>query len=320
MRAVYFERHGGPEVLRYGELPLPEPKPRQILIEVHAAGVNPRDWQLRDGSYAFKRLAGRPPTILGSDVSGVVVGHGRSVSAFQIGDEVLAMQSTFGRMGGFSEYMAVDERAAALKPRSLTHVAAAALPVCGLTAWQALHDYAEIRSGTPITVIGASGGVGHYAIQIARDAGAVVTGICGPHSLDMVRALGVDRLVNYARSDYTREIRGQSIVFDTVGRESARSCRSMLAPDGVYLTTDPTLRSAARSLLTPLRRHLWGGRLSRLVLVRPRSEDLEAIVESVNTGALRPVVEDVFPLADAGTALARSSGHHTRGKLVIEVR
>lgn len=320
MKAVFFERHGGPEVVRFGDRPTPEWTGNQVLIEVHAAAVNPRDWQFRDGTYAFRHLSGRLPIIPGSDVSGVVVQRGAWVRDLEVGDEVFAMQTTFGRMGGFAEYIAVDSRVVARKPSAISHRDAAAVPVAGLTAWQAMHNSSNVRAGTKIVVIGASGGVGHYAVQIARHAGAVVTGVCGPGNVDFVRDLGADHVIDYTQTRFTDVVRHQDIVFDTIGRENLSSCAAVLDARGRYLTTNPTAQAAAEWATTTLTHRVFGGRRSRLVLVRPKRTDLNAIAALMSTGHIRSMVEDTYPLEDAGDALQKSRSGRTRGKLVLQIR
>ncbi|MFD4369364.1 NADP-dependent oxidoreductase [Rhodococcus sp. NPDC058521] len=319
MKAIYFEQHGGPEVIHYGNRPKPEPSSNQILIEVHAAGVNPRDWQFRDGTYAFRRLSGPLPLVPGSDVSGIVAARGKAVTDFEIGDEVFAMQTTLGRMGGYAEYMAVDSRVVAHKPTSISHVEAAALPVAGLTAWQALHGLAKMRAGTSVVVVGASGGVGHYAVQIAHHAGASVTAVCGSANVELVRELGADRVVDYTHHRFTEELRDQDLVFDTIGRDSLHTCAPALTRSGLYLTTNPTVQAVADTAVSRLRHPILGGRRAQLVLVRPNAGHLHSVASMVAEGLIRPAVEKTYPLEAAGEALIHSRTRRARGKLVLQV-
>lgn len=194
------------------------------------------------------------------------------------------------------------------------------MPVAGLTAWQALHDVANGRAGEKIVVVGASGGVGHYAVQIARHAGAVVTGICGPGNVDFVRGLGADQVIDYAQTRFTDVLRDQDVVFDTIGRESLGTCAAVLTAGGLYLTTNPTARAAAEWATTSLTHHVFGRRRTRLVLVRPRAKDLNAIAELMTTGHIRSVVEETYRLENAGDALQKSRSRHTRAKLVLQIR
>lgn len=320
MKAVYVDRLGGLDSVRHGDRPTPEPGAHQVLIEVHAAGVNPRDWQLCDGTYAFRHLSGRLPIVLGSDVSGVVVRRGRKVTGLDVGDEVFAMQTTFGAMGGYAEYIAVNSAVVARKPPSVSHVEAAAVVQSGLTAWQALHRMAGIKAGHKIVVVGASGGVGHLAAQFARHSGATVTAVCGPDNVDLVRGLGADTVLDYTREQFTEVVRGQDIVLDTIGRESLHSTRPTLATRGRYLTTTPTRRATSDWLTTSLTGPLLRRHRAQLVLVMPSAKDLTRIAELLVAGHVRSVIEEVYPLEDAVEALRKSRGRHARGKLVLKVR
>lgn len=320
MKAVHVERIGTPLEVLYGERPVPVPTARQVLIEVHAAGVNPRDRQLGEGRYAFRRLSGRLPTILGSDVSGVVVDRGRRVTRFAPGDEVLAMQTTLGGMGGFAEYVAVHESAVARKPAALGHVEAAALPVVGLTAWQALARGDTIAPGR-VTVLGATGGVGHLAVQLAHRAGATVTAVCGPDKAELAVRLGADAVIDH-RSQRLADALGapQDVLLDTVGTGSLRSVRSLLAPGGRYLTTVPGTRAVAEWAATAVTGRIGDRRSARLVLVLPDGPRLAALAGAVAAGDLRILVHDTWPLADAGRALALLGDRQVRGKIVLTVR
>jgi NADPH:quinone reductase-like Zn-dependent oxidoreductase len=316
MRAVSFQAHGGPEVLHVGERPRPEPKPDQILIEVHAAGVNPRDWMLREGTYIARRLAGPLPIIPGSDVSGVVMQVGSKVDIFRAGDAVVAMQSTLGRMGAYAQYMAVKASCVAHRPTGVSHLQGAALPVAGLTAWQALYEHATVGAGSKVTVVGASGGVGHYATQLARWSGAEVTAVCGPDNLDFVRELGAERVIDYRSADYTELVRDQDVVFDTIGRTPVEAVRATLGRRGLHVTTVPNASVMAATLIGRLR----GGRRVVPVLVRPRQQDLTSLLQLMAAGDLRSEIARVYPLAEAAEAQQASASFHTRGKLVLSVR
>ncbi|MBD8506738.1 NADP-dependent oxidoreductase [Hoyosella sp. G463] len=320
MEAIYFERHGGPEVLRYGQRPTPRPTPNQVLIEVHAVGVNPRDWMLRQGTYIGRPLVGKPPIIPGSDVSGVVAEVGEKAEGFTVGDEVFAMQSQLGHMGGYAQYMAVNAACVAHKPKEISHIEAAAVPVAGLTAWQSLFDIARIGPGDKVVVVGASGGVGHYAVQLAHHAGAHVTAVCSTANADFVRDIGADEVIDYTTQRFTDVVRGQDLVFDTLGKESLDSCRNVLNPNGIYITTVPNLATIARWAQTSLRSRVLGGQRASVVTVKARGHELSALAELMAHGHLRSLVDSVYPLAEAAEAHRKSRTFRTRGKLVLQVR
>ncbi len=319
MRAVYVERVGVPAAVLHGDRPVPRPGPRQVLVAVHAAGVNPRDHQLAEDRYAFRRLSGRLPTILGSDVSGVVVERGRRATRFEVGDEVLAMQTTLGGMGGYAEYVAVHESAVARKPTALSHVRAAALPVAGLTAWQALAGRRSL-DGARVTVVGATGGVGHLAVQLARRRGAVVTAVCGPDKADVAESLGASRVVDYTSQRLADAVDApQDVVLDTVGTGDLRSYRSVLAPRGRHLTTVPSTRAYADWAASTVAPWPTGGARSRLVLVRPSGPQLAHLAELAATGGLDVRIHQRFPLAEVDHALELSRRGHVTGKIVLTI-
>lgn len=321
MKAILFRRYGGPEVLEYAEAPRPAPGPDQILIEVHAVGVNPRDWMLRQGTYVGRRLVRGWPKIPGSDVSGIVVERGSRVRAFEVGDAVFAMQTAFGNMGAYAEYMCVNANAAARKPESLSHAEAAAVPVAGMTALQGWIDLAGLRGGERVTVIGASGGVGHYAVQIARLLGCEITAVCGPDNLAFVRELGADHVINYREQRPQDIVRDQDVVFDVMGRESLGSTKGMLGRNGLYLTTIPGPRAAFDAGFSSVRRRLArSGQQGRTILVAARGADLERLAGWMEQGKLRSVIEAEYPLEHAAEAQVRSRSFRTRGKLVLKVR
>ncbi len=321
MKAIFFERYGAPEVLQYGERPKPEQRADQVLIEVHAAAINPRDWLLREGRYQFRHLLGGFPVIPGSDVSGVVVAAGRDVQRFKPGDEVFAMQGILGRMGAYAEYIAVKERCLAHKPKNISHAEAAAVPCAGLTSWQALLKNGQMQRGSKVVVVGASGGVGHYGVQIARHFGAHVIGVCSTANVDFVKSLGAHEVIDYKQQKFNEVLRDCDIVYDTIGRESLASCRKVLKPDGVYITTVPNGRTAAEWITTSLRRRVTGrGQRSSVILCEASGADLGEMGKLMSDGKLRSEIDQVFPLKDAADAQRKSRSFRTRGKLILAVK
>ena len=322
MKAIYIERYGGPEVLQFGERPMPVAKPGQVLIEVHAASVNPRDWLLREGRYVFRHLMRGFPLILGSDVSGVVVEVGPGARRFKAGDRVFGMQTPLGRMGGYAQYVAIAERALVAKPERISHEEAAAAPCAALTAYRALLAIGHAGPESRIVIVGASGGVGSYAVQIARALGATVTAVTSTGNVALVQALGAGRVVDYTRDRFTDVIRGQDIVFDTIGRESLASCRAVLAPGGRYVTTIPSGRTAMQSAVSRVARLASGGRTpsAHVVLVQADGAQLARIAALMEQGQVRSVIDSVHPFHDARKAHEKSRSWRTRGKLVLSLR
>ncbi|GGC68218.1 NADP-dependent oxidoreductase [Hoyosella rhizosphaerae] len=325
MKAVYFKKYGGPEVLQCGERPEPKVGRHDVLIEVHAAAVNPRDWLLREGRYFARHLIRSRPIIPGSDVSGTVLAIGSDVTKFQPGDAVFGMQSILGNMGGYAERIAINEECLARKPSSVSHIGAAAIPVAGLTAWQALYDLAKITSGARVAIIGASGGVGHYAVQFARHTGAHITAVCSGKNADFVRDLGAHSVVDYTTDDIHAEITGVDVVFDTIGRESLSTCAHMMNPGGIYITTVPNLSNAREWVQSAVsaqineRRNVATTR-GAIVLVKPRGDQLAEIIELMDAGMVRSSVDGLYPLCDAAEAHRQSRTFRTRGKIVLQVK
>lgn len=322
MKAIYIEKYGGPEVLLFGVLSRPVPKPGQVLVEVRAASVNPRDWLLREGRYIFRHLMRGFPLVLGTDVSGVVVEVGRDAKLFKPGDSVFGMQTPFGKMGGYAEYLAIAEGAVARKPEGVSHEEAAAAPCAALTAYGALVGIGRIGPRSRVLIIGASGGVGSYAVPIAKALGASVTAVTSTGNVALVQSLGADRVIDYKTDRFTSLVQDQDIVFDTIGKESLTSCRSVLAPRGRYVTTIPSGRTALQSAISCLLRLVSGGRApsAHVVLVRARGDDLERIAALMAQGRIRSLIDTVYPLHEASAAHEKSRSWRTHGKLVLRVR
>ena len=320
MKAILVRRYGGPEVLEYCDRPLPVPRGRQVLVRIHAASVNPRDWLLREGRYVFRKMV-RLPMIPGSDFSGVVAGLGPGADAFRISDAVFGMQRALGNMGAYAEYIAVDQSALAHKPPNVSHRQAAAVPCAGLTALQALTRDSRVGEGSKVTVIGASGGVGSYAVQIARVLGANVTGVASEANHELVRSLGASAAVDYRREHFAAVVRDQDVVFDTIGRESLATSAPALSVNGTYITTIPSAGTARQSLQAALGRLLRGGhgQRARVVLCRADGRDLETLAAWLQRGEIRSLIDSVYPLADVAGAHEKSRSWRSRGKLVLDV-
>lgn len=317
MRAVFIRKFGSTEVLEVGEFPKPVPKSRQILIQVVAASVNPRDWMIRRGTYPLTFTLPRFPFVLGSDVAGVVAQVGKGVTQFKEGDEVYAMQPAFGGFGAYAEYMAVKGSAVGKKPKNMNFEEAAAVPCAGQTAWQALMNLGKLREGQKVTVIGASGSVGSFAVQIARFLGAGVTGVCSGRNADLVKSLGAEEVLDYRKVKFNEKVRGQDLVFDTLGKENLSSVFRVLKPRGIYISTV----ASRRHLWDSLRTTIWPlGQKSKIIAVRARGSDLNRIGELIEAGEIRAVIDRVYPLEQVAEAHQYSQTFHTQGKLILKVR
>ncbi|MEU0404935.1 NADP-dependent oxidoreductase [Streptomyces sp. NPDC006197] len=306
MRAVVVEQWGGPENLVEREVERPEPGLNEVLVRVHAAGVNPVDWKTR-ASGALIGWGDVP--VLGWDVSGTVEAVGPGVGIFRPGDEVFGMPLFPRQAGGYAEYVVAPARHLAPKPSSLTHVEAAALPLAALTAWQALVDAADVRPGERVLVHAAAGGVGHLAVQIAKARGAYVVGTASAAKHDLVRELGADEVVDYRAARFEDVVSDIDVVLDGLGGETAERSLKVLRDGGRLITLPgPDDVPAAQDGV----RAAW-------VLVEPDHLGLREIAALVERGALRPVVDTVLPLAEAAEAHAIGELGRTTGKIVLTV-
>jgi NADPH:quinone reductase-like Zn-dependent oxidoreductase len=309
MNAVRMHTYGGPEVLQYEQAPRPTPKQGDVLIRVHAAGVNPLDWKVRSG--ALKELMHyQLPLTLGWDVSGVVEKVGSGVSQFQNGDEVFAM-GDLTRDGAYADYIAVRGTAVAIKPKSLPHVRAASVPLSGLAAWQSLFDLGQLQPGQRILIHGGSGGVGQFAVQLAKWKGAYVLATASTKNQDLLRELGADEAIDYTTQQFEESARKIDIVLDTVGDETQERSWRVLNKGGVLvsLVHSPSKEKANQ----------FGVR-GMMCSVQPDSAHLKKIAELIDSAKLRPIIDRVLPLSEARRAHELSQNGHGRGKIVLRVK
>ncbi|MRH90346.1 zinc-binding dehydrogenase [Nocardia sp. SYP-A9097] len=307
MRAVIQQTFGGPEVLELVEIERPEPLSGEVLVRVHASGVNPVDVAVRSGAFP---LLGQPPYGVGWDISGVVEEAGPG-ARYEIGEEVYGMPFFPRAATGYAEYVAAPSRQLARKPKSLNHIEAAALPLAALTAWQGLVDKAAVKEGDRVLIHRAAGGVGHLAVQIAKARGAYVIALAGAAKHDYVRGLGADEVIDYRTTDFTEAVRDMDVVFDSVA-DGLRSL-SVLKPGGVLVSI---LEHVNRELAATVQA---SGRRFAGVSVEPDYAALEAIAELVDAGLIRPTIAETLPLADAGKAHEIVAAGQTVGKVVLTV-
>ncbi len=317
MRAAVIDGYGGADRFRIAEVETPQPGPGQLLVRVRAVGVNPVDWKIRKGSLRMV-LPARFPLILGYDVAGEVEAIGPEVSRFEPGDLVYAMLD--GRHGGgYAEHAVVGESAAALKPDRLTFEEAAAIPLAALTALQALRDKGELAEGERVLVNGASGGVGHFAVQIAAALGARVVAVASGSNQEFLRELGAERTIDYKEEDFTRDDETFDVVFDAVGKSSFQDCDLILGDGGVYVTTTPGPSDIFRGIFSSIAGLFGTTRRSRWVRVRPSGDNLAFLGGLIDRGRLRPVIDRVFPLEQIRQAHEASESGHVRGKIVVRI-
>jgi NADPH:quinone reductase-like Zn-dependent oxidoreductase len=322
MKAIAYRRFGSPDVLELREIDEPQAGDGQVLVRVRAASVNPADWYLMAGIPVLARpqMGLRRPRTgrLGVDLAGVVTAVGGGVTRFKPGDEVFGAGA-----GTLAESVAVAEDALVAKPARLSFEQAAAVPVAALTALQGLRDKGRLQPGQQVLINGASGGVGTFAVQLAKALGAEVTGVCSTRNLEMVGSLGADRVVDYTREDFTRTDRRYDLLLDVAGSRPWSACRRVLAPRGRLVLVGAPKGSR---LLGPLR-HIVGVRLASLrgsqkvvfFISKAITQDLEALRELLEAGTVTPVVERSYPLGEAAHALRYLGQGHARGKLVVTV-
>lgn len=310
MRMIRQDAFGGPELLRLTTAERPVPIGTEILVRVHAAGVNPIDWKTRSGKGVLHTL----PCTVGWDVSGVVEATGPGVTRFAPGDEVFGMPWFPRQAAAYAEFVAAPSRHFAAKPAELDHLQAAGLPLAGLTAWQALADTACLRPGQRVLIQAAGGGVGHLAVQIAKALGAHVIAVASAGKRQFVQGLGADEVIDYARGDPAGAVGDLDVVFDLVGPETATRALRALKPGGCLVTVaggpDPQAASQAAA---------DRGIRSAFLLVEPDLTGLEALAALAAAGRLGVHVAATLPLAEAGAAHALGECGHTEGKIVLRV-
>jgi NADPH:quinone reductase-like Zn-dependent oxidoreductase len=320
MKAAVYTRYGPPDVVQITDVEKPVPKDNEALIKVRAASLNPLDWHFMRGTpYAVRIIAGlRKPRVprLGVDVAGQVEALGAKVSQFKLGDDV------FGSCkGAFAEYVCASESGLVMKPVNVTFEQAASVPVAAYTALQGLRDKGHIQAGQKALVNGAAGGVGTFAVQIAKSFGADVTGVCSTRNLDMVRSIGADRVIDYTQEDFTKSAQRYDLFFDCVGNHSLLASRGVLNPKGIYVgaggTTDNWMIRPLLSAISSLVLSLFGNQKLLMVLAKPSKQDLTWMREHMESGKITPVIDRRYNLNEVPEAIRYLETGHARGKVII---
>jgi NADPH:quinone reductase-like Zn-dependent oxidoreductase len=323
MKAIVYRCYGAPEVLKLEDIEKPAPKEHEVLVRVRAASVNPLDWHFMRGKPYVMRLdagLGAPDNMrIGVDFAGVVEAVGPLVTRFKVGDEVFG-----GKRGAFAEYVAVSElRAVVLKPASVSFAQAAAVPIAGLTALQGLRDKAHVGAGQKVLINGASGGVGTFAVQIARDMGAEVTGVCSTRNVELVRSLGAAHVIDYTREDFTEGSERYDVIFDSIGNHSVLALRRVLTPQGTLVVVGaPTGGAFLGGLTVMLDAVVVSPFVSQHLepfLAELNAPDLTRLAELMQANRLTSVIDRTYPLAQTPEAIAYLEAGHARGKVVIAV-
>src|SRR2546430_17035423 len=308
MKAIRIHNYGGPEVLNYEDAPRPQPQAGEVLVRVHAAGVNPIDWKVREG-HMKGFWPHKFPRILGWDLSGMVEELGRGVSQFKIGDEVYSIPDPT-RDGAYSDYIVVRELELALKPNSLHHIRAAAVPLAALTAWQSLFDTAQFQRGQRVLIHAGSGGVGHFAVQLAKWRGAYVFATASTKNQELLRELGVDEPIDYTQQRFEDIARNIDIVLDTLGGETQERSWSVLKKGGNLVSlVQPPSEEKAEEL----------GVRAAIIGAQPNGAQLAEIAKIIDSGKLAPIIDRILPLSEARRAHELSQSGHTHGKIALRV-
>ena len=325
MKAIVYEKYGSPDVLELRDIDKPVVKDNEVLVRIHAAAVNPFDWRLMRADPRLIRLVKglrkpRRAVIAGADMAGVVEGAGTDVTRLRAGDEVYA---EIDSSGCFAEYVCVAEGLVGRKPGNLTFEQAAAVPMAGITALQAVRNVGKVQPGQKVIVNGAGGGIGTFAVQIAKALGAEVTGVCSPAKVDLVRSIGADHVIDYTLGDFTRGAERYDLLVDMVGNRSLSEFRRVLTRKGTFAMVGGgggrLLGPAAQIIRGVLTSPFVSQRLAP-VSGRPSGDDLDYLKDLIEAGKVVPVIDRTFPLAEAADAIRYQEEGHACGKVVITVQ
>jgi NADPH:quinone reductase-like Zn-dependent oxidoreductase len=333
MRAFILDRYGKSERIRLGEMPEPELREADVLVRIHAAGVNPLDSKIRKGEFKLL-LPYRFPFILGNEAAGVVIRVGPKVRRFKVGDEVYARPHQ-DRIGTFADFISMNEGDVAIKPKELTMEEAASIPLVGLTAWQALIERANLQKGQKVLIHAGSGGVGTFAIQLAKHVGATVATTTSTANVDLVKSLGADVVIDYRKDDFAKVLRDYDVVLNSLGKEALEKSLVVLKPGGKLISItgppDPDLakvlglgwmlRQVMRFLSSGVRRKAKRHRVSySFLFMRANGDQLREITSLIDSGVIRPVVDRIFPFESTKEAMAYVEKGRAKGKVVVKVR
>ncbi len=323
MQAIVYRRYGSPEVLELEEIPKPTPAEGQVLIRVHAASVNPYDWHFLRGTPSFIRLfigMRRPKSPrLGADVAGVVEAVGAKVAQFKPGDDVFGTAK-----GSFAEYACAATSQLAVKPQEISFEQAACLPIAGITALQGLRDKGRVQAGQTVLINGAAGGVGTFAVQIAKSLGTRVTGVCSTRNVELLRSIGADEVIDYTCQDFAHSTQRYDLLFDLVGNRSLADYLCAVHPGGTYISCgggepDRSTTDLLARLLQNAVRSLFVSQKMPGLLAKINRDDLAILADLVQKGTVIPIVERTYSLRETAEAVRHVESGHVRGKVVIAV-
>ena len=320
MKAIVYHEYGSPDVLKLEEVQKPTPAYNQLLIKVLAASINRSDWEGLIGRPLYARIGGlfKPGNkILGSDIAGIVEAVGKDVKQFKPGDEVFGLMMNYG--GGFAEYVCTSGKALALKPVGMTFDEAAAIPQAAFIALQGIREKGQVLPGQKVLINGAGGGTGTFAIQLAKLAGAEVTGVDNAEKLELMRSLGADHVIDYTKEDFTKNGQQYDLILDVIAYRSVFAYRRALAPNGTYFMAGGSVATIFQMLLLgPWIRRTTGKKI-RLLVVQTDSKDLVYITELIESGKVKLVIDKRYPLSETDEALRYLGEGHAKGKIVLTV-
>ena len=322
MKAMVYHTYGSPDVLHLEEVPKPTPQANEVLLKIHTASLNAYDWHLLRADPFLARLERglfRPKiTILGADVAGQVEAVGSNVTQFQPGDEVFGDLSLHGD-GGFAEYVAVPETSFVSKPANMTFAEAASIPMAAVTALQGLRDVGKIRAGQKVLINGASGGVGTFAVQIAKTFDAEVTAVCSTRKMEMTRALGADHIIDYTQEDFTQGKERYDLILAVNGFYSLAAYKRVLNANGIYAMVGGTNAQIFQALFLSALMSMTGDKKMGTVMAKPNQKDLTFITELFESGKVKPVIDRHYPLAELPDAIRYLEEGHAKGKVLIDI-
>jgi NADPH:quinone reductase-like Zn-dependent oxidoreductase len=323
MKAIVYTQYGSPDVLQLKEVVKPEPKEDQVLVKIHAASANALDYRRFEkistiGKLMEERMVKSVGKVFGADIAGVVESVGANVKQFKPGDEVFGV--AVGLSGGFAEYASANENHLTLKPANLSFEAAAAVPVAAMTAIQGLRDKGQIRAGQKVLIIGASGGVGTFAVQIAKSFGTEVTAVCSSRNVDIARSIGADHVVDYIKEDFTKNGKCYDLIFAVNGNHPLSAYQHALNPQGIYVCAGGTLSQIFQAmLLGPSMSRKNGKKMGFMGITKYNQKDLVHIKKLLESGKIVPVIEKHYPLSEASTAMRYLAQGHAKAKIVFQI-
>lgn len=320
MRALRYDRFGSPDVLHVAEIAEPVPRAGEVKVRVHAASLNPLDWKVRAGHLRWLPVFRRPPRTLGCDFAGVIVGVSAGARSHYVGERVFGSLRPFGTDGALADFLVAGVDRLATMPDDLDDMQAAALPMAGGTALQAIADEARLGAGERILITGAAGGVGHFAVQIAKHRGAHVVAVSSGANADFVRGLGADEVIDYARDDFTRRGDRFDVVFDAASASSFRAARNVLTDDGCYVNTGGDAASVTDTAMSALLARVSSRQRAIPLVLAGNSVRWERLAALAQQGALRAHIERSIALEDVADAQRAMETGHGRGKIVVRLQ